>query len=117
MFATRSECATRWRYLRRGHPAWNAAQLVWGGSDVGYGPNQALCVRVLRVAEQFLHRCFLDNLTRVHDGYSVGDGCDDREVVGDQEHCHLALALPVSQIFENLRLDRHVERCGGFVSD
>ena len=35
----------------------------------------------------------------------------------DQQHCHVHVALQILEQFENLRLDRHVERGGGFIGN
>ena len=62
-------------------------------------------------------RPLLDDLAKIHHGDLIGDLGDDAEVVSDEEHGHLPLALQTPQQVEDRRLRRHVEGGGGFVRD
>src|SRR5262245_52516900 len=74
-------------------------------------------VRVLRIVEQLLHRCLLDDLAGVHHGHAIAHLGDDAEVVRHEDQRHTGLALDVLEQVEVLRLDRHVEVGGGLVGD
>ena len=67
--------------------------------------------------EQGRRRRALDHAAGIHHGDFVGAAGDDAEVVGDQDHRHVAAALLARQQIEDLRLDRHVERGGRLVRD
>ena len=47
----------------------------------------------------------------------VGVAADDLQIVGDQQQRQAAFRLQLRQEFEDLRLDRDVERGGRFVGD
>jgi hypothetical protein len=49
----------------------------------------------------------------IHHRDLVGSTRDDAEVVGDQDHCHVAATLLVRQKIQNLGLYGNVE-CGGW---
>jgi hypothetical protein len=48
---------------------------------------------------------------------AVGDGGDDPEVVGDEQHPNQELMPELTQELEDRRLDRHVERRRDLVAD
>ncbi len=82
-----------------------------------FGGEQMARVVVLRIGEDLFHRSGLDDLALGHDADTVGEFAHDAEVVGDEEHGHAVLALQLAQEFEDLRLDRDVERGGRLVGD
>ena len=59
----------------------------------------------------------LDDLAGVHDGDLVGAAGDDAEVVGDEDHRHVALALLGGEQVEDLGLHGDVEGGGGLVGE
>ena len=67
--------------------------------------------------EEALGRCLLDDLTRVHHVHAVGDVGDDPHVVRDEEDRQPSFRLQFFEEFEDLRLDRHVERRRRLVAD
>ena len=67
--------------------------------------------------EQRRHGRFFDDLTGIHHDDPVGGRGDHAEIVGDHQHRGLDLRPQQLDEIEDLRLDRHVERGGGFVGD
>ena len=58
-----------------------------------------------------------DDLAGIHHGDAIGGFCHDAEIVRDENHRHPHLALQLLQQFEDLCLDRHVERRCRLVGD
>ncbi len=52
-----------------------------------------------------------DDPAGIHDSHPVAGGGDDAEVVGDQHDAHRQAVAQIEQQFQDLVLDRHVERC------
>jgi len=64
-----------------------------------------------------LHRAgFHDGAIAQHDRV-LGDGPDEGEVVGDEEHGQVAFALEPAKLFDDDRLHGHVEGGGHLVAD
>ena len=61
------------------------------------------------IGEQRISRPLLHDLSRVHDGDSVSEDADDREIVRDEEIGQTALLLKLEQKIEDARLNRDVE--------
>src|SRR5689334_6640154 len=78
---------------------------------------QRLRVRVARRAEQLVDVGVLDDAARVHDRDPVRDVGDHAEVVGDQDHAHVAFLLDLRQQVHDLSLHGDVQRGGGLVRD
>ena len=78
---------------------------------------QRLGVRHPHVGEQRPRGRLLHDLAGVHHGDLVGAAGDDAEVVGDEDHRHVAVALLVGEQVEDLGLDGDVERGGGLVGE
>ena len=81
------------------------------------GGQQLLRIRMLRALEDLVDRARLDDLTLGHDADAIGEFADDAEIVGDEQHGHAMLGLQAAEQFQDLRLDRDVERGGRFVGD
>ena len=77
--------------------------------------HQAGRVRVTRLVDHVGHRADLGHAARVHHGDAVGGLGDHAHVVGDQHDGRALLAAQALEQFDDLRLDRHVQRGGGFV--
>src|SRR5680860_764458 len=60
--------------------------------------------------------CF-DDLAVLHDKHVVGDLPHDREVVRDEEIAQSELGLKVVEQMQDLRLDEHVERRHGLITN
>ena len=78
-------------------------------AEDGHRADQALGVRVERLAEQGPHVGLLDDLARVHHRDPVAHLGDDAEVVGDEDDGRARLALEAPHQVQDLRLDGHVE--------
>src|SRR5215210_3192129 len=65
---------------------------------------------MLRSGEQLVARRQLDDLAEVHDGDSIAEELDGREVVADEQAGEAELALEIAKQVENGCLDRDVER-------
>ena len=72
---------------------------------------------MLRVGEHVGEASGLDDLARVHHRHVIGQVGDDAEVVGDQQHRHVALTCEVTDEVEDLALHGDVERSGRLVGD
>ena len=48
---------------------------------------------------------------------AIGEGTHHREIMRDEEHGHVAVGAQLGQQFEDIRLDRHVERREHLVAD
>ncbi len=70
-----------------------------------------------RVGVQPRRRAFLDDLARVHDRDAVGDLEEQREIVRDEQHRELELALQVTHLLQDLALHDDVERGRRLVHD
>jgi hypothetical protein len=58
-----------------------------------------------------------DDLARIHDVHPIGIAGDHAEVVGDDDQGHAKAPGQVFHQLQDLRLDGHVQRRGGFVGD
>src|SRR2546426_10149844 len=85
--------------------------------DVRERPDQVFRVRVFRVLVDVPHAAALHDLPGVHDRHRVARLRHDAEVVGDQDHREIELALESLEEFEDLRLDHDVQRGHRFVRD
>src|SRR5881296_2426141 len=85
--------------------------------DIRERPDQVLRVRVFRVLVDVPHAAALHDLPGVHDRHRVARLRHDAEVVGDQDHREVELALESLEEFEDLRLDHDVQRGHRFVRD
>ncbi|MCR6671374.1 MAG: hypothetical protein NVV79_08490 [Devosia ginsengisoli] len=94
---------------------------VRGGGGQRFEPGAAIeqHARIVlgRAGEQGRGRPLLDHVAAPehHDLRRIFR--DDTQIVGDEQHGHATRQLQIMQQFENLGLDAHVERSGGFVGD
>ena len=82
-----------------------------------FGSQQVLGVSVLRVGKQRGDRAGLDDFAFGHDADAVGDGFDDAQIMGDEQHGHAQTFLQILEQGQDLRLHGDVERGGGFIGD
>ena len=116
--AARRERATLQRPGRIGRTSRDRRQRRMGrGIEPGKGRKQRFGIGHPHFLEQRRRRRALDHAAGIHDRDFVGTAGDDAEVVGDEDHRHVAAALLPRQQIEDLRLDRHVERGGRLVGD
>ena len=86
--------------------------------QAGDGVEQADGVGMVPVAgKDVLQRAIFHNLSRVHDAHLVAGLRHDAQVVGDHDDGGAKAPLQVTDHRKDLRLDGHVQRRGGFVSD
>jgi len=78
---------------------------------------QPVRVEVLRVVEDLVHRAAFRHATGIHDDDVVAGLRDHAEVVRNHDDTHVHLRLQAFHELEDLRLNRHIERCGGLVRD
>ena len=70
-----------------------------------------------RVREKRRRRCLFRDSSGIHDHHARTQFGYDAKIVGDEQDRHAGLALQVAQEFENLRLDRDVERRRRLICD
>ena len=94
-------------------------RLLWHGrrSAAGLAVDQHAGIGVLGRLEDLARGAGFDHVAFFHDHNVVGHGADHVEVVGDQQHGHVPLALLLAQQFEDLRLNGHVEGGRRFIGD
>ena len=86
-------------------------------ADRREGGGERRRVRMRRLAEHRSGRALLDDLARVHDREAIAHLHEHGQIVGDEQHRQPHLVLELVQQLEDLGLDHHVERRGGFVRD
>ena len=79
--------------------------------------HQADRVRVRGLEEHIVGRALLDDARRIHHVHAVGVARHDAEIVRDDDQRDAEPARQVLHQFEDLRLDRDVERGGRLVGD
>jgi hypothetical protein len=87
------------------------------GGALGQGGKERRGIGVVRIGKEASDLLFLDLLARVLHLHPLRGFCHHAHVVGDQDEPHLGLALDVGEEIEDLRLNGHIERGGGFVRD
>ena len=100
---------------QRRHRAGNGLQRLAAPSGIGQGAQQRAGIGVLRRGEELVGRRHLDDLPGIHQRHALRHAGHHAQVVGDQQQAHLLLALQRAQQVQDLRLDGHVQRGGGFV--
>ena len=115
--ASVGEVAVRRPVPRRGHHTWDGREFAAAAHVAGNRSNETLGVRVLRCGEHVIEPAGLHDLTCVHHRHAIGQIRDDTEVVGDQQHRHVAVARQLTDQVQHLALHRHVQRRRGFVGD
>ena len=91
--AARGEAAARRRVDEVGRPAGDrrAAACGCGSSSLGMLSSSASVYGIFMSANSVVRRRLLDELAAVHHGDLVGVPGDDAEVVGDEDHRHVAV--------------------------
>ena len=101
--------------IRRG--ALDVEQVLALDAHLGHTGQQRPCVGVAGVIVDVVRGADLHDVARIHDGHPVSDVGHDAEVVGDENDGQLVLDLHLLEQLQNLRLNGHVQRGGGFVAD
>src|SRR5699024_445169 len=79
--------------------------------------NQPLGVGVPGPVEQLRHASLLDHLTMAHDHDPFTDLGHHTDIVGDEQHRHIAATQLTVEQFDDLCLDGYVQCSGGFIGD
>ena len=58
-----------------------------------------------------------DNLSGIHQRHPMRHLRDDRQIMGDEQHRHFLRLLQLPEQIKNLRLNRDIQRCGGFIGN
>ena len=87
------------------------------GRELRDRAQQPFRILMLRIIENIVRRAVFDNLAGVHDGDLVAHIGNDAQIVCDHDDRHADLVLQIHHQFEDLRLDRHIERGGRFIRD
>ena len=72
---------------------------------------------MLGMGKDLLCRSRLHDLAAIHDDHPIAHLGDDPEVVRNEQEGHAMSTLQADQQVQDLRLNRHVERCGRLVRD
>ncbi len=81
------------------------------------GRQQRLGIGMLRGLEQGGGMARFHNLPLLHDTNPVRNAPHDPQIMGDEQHRHAGFLLQIFQQFQNLRLDRDIQRGGWFIGD
>ena len=100
-----------------GHLALDRGEPILFDVEPGYRAQQADGVRVLRLGEECRHGGALDDAAGVHHHHIVGELGDDTEIVGDENDRGAGFLAQRAHQVEYLRLNGHVERGRGLISD
>lgn len=68
-----------------------------------------------RLTQHLVRRTQLHDLPQIHHCHPVAHVPDHRDVVRDQYVGQISLLLQGNQQIEDLRLDRNIQRAGGFI--
>jgi hypothetical protein len=82
-----------------------------------HGSEQGTGIRMSRRVENLDRRAILDYFSAIHDEHAVSDFCDDPHVVRDEHDRHVHFLLQQADEFQDLCLDRHIERSRGLVGN
>ncbi len=91
--------------------------LARGFGALGNGGDQLAGIVLPGVGEEFRSGAALHHFAGVHHQHLIRHLRHHGEIVGDEDHRHLALALQIADQFEYLRLDGDIESGGGLVAD
>ena len=117
MRTTGSEAASRDLLHRVRHHAFDRLQLLTPLAQVGQGVEKAHGVVVEHVVEDIVGGTDLDDLATVHDRHIVAGLGNDTQVMGDQQHRHVAVLDQLFDQREHLRLDGHIKGRGRLVGN
>ncbi len=117
ILAPGGESAARRQIGRVGHQAFYGAEPSYILGERWDGSQQALGVRVPWIFKNILQRAQLDHLPGIHDRHTIAILRHHTEVMGDEQHSGVQTALEGGYHVQHLRLDRHIQGCGGFIGD
>ena len=102
---------------RPGYVSRQGVQSIQICTDLGDRADESLGIGVQRMGEDSARRGHFNDLTGVHDSHTLGDVCDEAEIVGDHQDGHAHLLLDVPEQFNDLGLDGDIEGGRGLVGD
>jgi hypothetical protein len=88
-----------------------------GATLSGDGRDELAGVVVTRIVEDVCDVALFDDVTGPHDGDTVTDLTDDRQIVGDEQIPDAVVALQIGEQCQDLRLHGDVERGHRFVQN
>ena len=104
--------------MQRGNGAFDGLQGVGAiGFEIGNGLEQAAGVGMRWGLKNVSLAAEFDQVAGVHDGDTVGDLRNDREIVRDKQHGEAETGAEIGEQIEDLRLDGDVQSGGRFVGD
>jgi hypothetical protein len=115
--ATRREAAAVELLGQHRHGAGDGLQRLAAPTRIGQRAQQRAGIRMLGIGEEVLRIGHLDDLAGVHQRHAMRHARDDSQVVRDQQQAQALLLLQLLEQVQHLRLDRDVQRGGGFVGD
>ena len=93
-------------------------QPLFPAVNIGDCAQQSLCVGMMLLGqEHIIPRPVFHNLSSVHNCHLVAHSCNDSKIVGNQNQGHFSAVLQIVHQRQNLRLNRHIQSRGGFVSN
>ena len=113
--AARVECAARRDRVEARHCAVDLREGFAAFAELRDRTHQPARIGVLRRVDHVFDRADLGEAPCVHDGNPVGGFGDNAHVMGDQHHRGPVLARKLPEQFDDLGLDRHVERGGWLI--
>ena len=70
-----------------------------------------------RIIKDLIDGTFLHNLSRIHNIYIIRHLRHNAQIVGNINNRNSSFPLNSADQFNDLCLNRHIQRCGGFVTD
>ena len=84
---------------------------------LGYGSNQALCVIILGVMEDFFCAALFNNLTFVHYSYVFAQAAYNSKVMANKKYCYIVFFTQIMKQLEYLLLNGDIQCGGRFVAN
>ena len=112
---SRRETAPHEGLRQRRHRACDGRERCAALVCLGQRLQQQPGIRVLRRTEKLGGAGHLDDLPGVHQRHPLRHAGHHRQIVRDQEQAHALLALQLLEQFQDLRLDRDIERGGRLI--
>ena len=100
-----------------GRRAINGRQFLTLDAQLRQGAQESPGVGMMRIKEDFIGKTGLNDLSCVHDRYTVSHIGHNTQVMGDINDGHVVFTLQGLDEFQDLCLNRHVQSSGRFVAD
>ena len=100
------------------HQAIDGLQPILRSREAGNGIKEALGVWMMVIAvEKILKRTILYDFARIHNCHILAGLGDDPQIMCDHHNSHVDFLLHILNQMKHLCLNRHVQCCGGLISD